>query len=172
MKKSRVKVMVSAILGSTLCVIGFLGAAFWIMVGLIMFFDDMGHPGDDIICFFIAVVFIVIFLIGIRMIRRVKRFRQYVALISTQGMTSLVDIAANTAKSVEFVTKDLQKMIRKNFFVNASINAVTKEIIIVDRMGPISVQEEKIMVTCSGCGALGSKFINSTGYCNYCGSLI
>ena len=108
---------------------------------------------------------------GARIKRRIHRFRQYVALMSLQKLTSIDDIAASTSRSADFVKKDLQKMIRRRFFVNASIDEAANQIIVCAHTLPVqggSVEYE--VFHCSGCGASGSKEKDKLGHCDYCGS--
>jgi len=108
---------------------------------------------------------------GARVKGRVKRFRQYVALISLQELTSIGDIASQTNKSVEFVRKDLQKMISKRYFVNAAIDTYADKIIVGAGMPPAEGGSREYEVFhCPGCGAKGTKAKGNIGYCDYCGS--
>ena len=110
-------------------------------------------------------------LIGARIKRRVYRFRQYVSLISSQKLTSIGDIAERTSKSTDFVLKDLQKMINRRFFVNASIDMAARKIIVCASTLPVQGGPVEYEVFhCSGCGATGTKAKDQLGHCDYCGS--
>ena len=47
---------------------------------------------------------------------RAKRFKQYVARLNGKDFCTVDDLALSVGKKKEFVVKDLEKMIRKNFF--------------------------------------------------------
>jgi len=181
MNTSKAAVAVSAIFGKISSVLGY---AFG-LIGIIGFSVEISENRETS-GFVIAVVFTAlgVFLIikGVQIKRRIRRFKRYVSLISTQQMKSLENIAASTSQSVDFVRNDLQKMINKKFFANASINAVTNEIVIGGMAAqPVwpapaqntqyAVQPEFEMYTCSGCGASGTKQKGVPGSCDYCGSI-
>ncbi|MCL2628808.1 MAG: hypothetical protein FWD44_08980, partial [Oscillospiraceae bacterium] len=78
----------------------------------------------------IGLLSVFLIFLGIQVMRRVKRLRRYFALVTTQNMYSLDELAANTYKPVEFVRKDLQEMIDKGYIYYASINVTTNKLII------------------------------------------
>lgn len=182
MNTSKAAVVASAILGKLLSIIGYCGALFF-LIGIIVFLSDF-DPAPFIVCVIFMIGFILLIIKGSQIKRRIKRFKRYVSLISTQHMTSLDNIAASTSQSIDFVRNDLQKMIDKKFFANASINMSTNEIIIGGMMAsaPVSasapqqaqtaIQSETEMFTCSGCGASGTKAKGVLGSCDYCGSTV
>ena len=120
---------------------------------------------------------------GIRIKQRIKRFRAYVSVLSA-GDTVTVDTLANkTGLSIDFVQKDLKKMIDRKFFTNAYIDASTREIIIGNRtknndsqpnaqtqsMPTVAEMESK---RCPSCSAMGKKQKGLSGMCEYCGTVI
>jgi predicted PurR-regulated permease PerM len=127
-----------------------------------------------------------IFLIfkGYQIKQRIKRFKQYVSLISTKNMTSLENIAASTSQSLDFVKKDLQKMIDKKFFANAAIDVAANEVVIggkttsaatsvsAPQQTQTAAQSKLEKFTCSGCGASGTKPKGALSNCDYCGSTV
>jgi len=119
---------------------------------------------------------------GSRIKRRNKRFRRYVSLISLQNMTSLDNIAAVTTWSVDFVRADIQKMIDKRFFANASIDLANNIVIMCGKaasaqvsakgQGQAAMEAEIEAFECPGCGAAGKKRRGDHVECEYCGSMI
>jgi hypothetical protein len=92
-------------------------------------------------------------------------------------MSSLESISLSVSRPLDFVKNDMQKMIEKKFFANASINTSTNEIIIKNAAFMAQVnklnnaaQNELEVFTCPGCGALGTKAKATMGNCDYCGS--
>ncbi|MCL2659561.1 MAG: hypothetical protein FWD64_03465 [Acidobacteriaceae bacterium] len=134
------------------------------------------QPGDaagGVIFGAIMLAFSVLLVVrGIQIKRRTERFRRYVSVISNLRMTSLDDIATSASLPPEFVKNDLQKMIDKGFFANASIDATTNEIIIggwpTAPPPPVAAQGQG-RFTCPGCGASGTKRSGMTTKCEYCG---
>jgi len=174
MNVSRAAVAISAIIGKLLSIFGYITVFITFIVIVVLVEDAVSVDEVDIalIIIFLAIAAVLI-TGGIRIKRRIRRFRRYVSFISASGITSIDNIAANTGKSVSFVRNDLQKMITKKFFANATIDYVTNEIIIKG-MQPVPVQaasQAKMEAfTCMGCGASGTKLRGSTGNCDYCGT--
>jgi len=93
-------------------------------------------------------------------------------------MTSLENIAASTNQSVDFISNDLQKMIKSRFFSNAKIDSATNEIIIGGKQKSTvsqahsSAKSEEEAYTCPGCDATGNKPKGTRITCDYCGTEI
>ena len=174
MNNSKTAVAVNSILGHLLCLIGYsLGTL--MLIALLL--ASIGAFGTEVEyeTILVTLIFLGICVIGVIMgtliKRRLNRFRQYVSLISLQKLTSIGDIAARRSKPVEFVRKDLQKMIGKSLFINATIDMVADKIIICTSTLPTpdgSVEHE--VFHCPGCGAAGTRVKGMIGYCDYCGS--
>ena len=181
MNTSKAAVAANAVLGKLLSIAGYVLGTFFLLPTVFGTFDDAG-----IIIFALIVVALCVWAVikGMQIKRRIRRFKRYVSLISTQQMTSIDNIAANTSQPVDFVKIDLQKMINKKFFVNASIDTAANEIIIGKKMASApsspsasvnvqnSTQAEIEVFTCSGCGASGTKTKDVPGNCDYCGSVV
>lgn len=116
---------------------------------------------------------------GITIKRRIKRFKNYVNLISYSNITSLKNIAASSNQSIDFITKDIQKMIDKGYFKNAVINKKHGEVIIGKMLTGVTAPgntnaaliEEKT-VRCQSCGAFNTIINYKSTKCEYCGSPI
>lgn len=178
MNTSRAAVVSNAILGKAASLIGYTGS-FLFLVGAIASFSEAQMTGF-IYSLILMLLFVLSAVKGARIKRRIKRFKRYVFLISSRHMTSLAELAAGTSQSVDFVRKDLQKMIDKKFFTNAVIDMSADEIIIAGRAAsvpppgpvPASAQSEPETFTCKGCGASGIKEKGQPGICEYCGSAV
>ena len=186
MNTSKVAVVVSLTIGKILSIIGYvMGIIMLFTILTVFFYMDLVWDLYDIIALmvllFIFALCVLFVLKGVQIKRRIKRFRRYISLISAQNMTSIENLAAATNQSVDFVKKDLQRMIRKRFFADASINAATNEIIICSKSNSIgsvpttqsaAVPSAFEVFTCTSCGASGKKEIGKPGSCDYCGSHI
>lgn len=127
---------------------------------------------------FLAIAALLIYY-GVKTKRRLKRFKRYISIITTENTASLEEIAGKTSKSVDFVMKDLQTMINKKYFVDAYIDENAHEIVLKKREHKAaSVQiesstfSEMVTVTCKGCGASNSVQKGSSCECEFCGSTL
>lgn len=177
MNTSKGAVTAYSILGKILSLIGYIGFLFFLIGGAALISE--GDSDSFIVCLVLMAVFFFLIIKGSQMKRRIKRFRRYISLISKERITSLVGIASRTSRPIDFVKKDLQKMIDKKFFFDAYLDLQRDEIIINNQNStvsevyqPVQTKIETETVKCPGCGAANArqkgKFIN----CEYCGSLI
>lgn len=115
---------------------------------------------------------------GSQLKRRNKRFKKYIKLVSKERITSMTGLASRTKRKVEFVRKDLQKMIDRKYFIQAHIDYQRDEIIIAGMDTEEELKPEKQYkvetetVKCKGCGAVNAKQKGKIINCEYCGSLI
>jgi len=169
---SRAVIITQRIIGKICSVIGYTTAGFWLISLLIQITDGPNALAVGIAFYFMIVGGLLIYN-GIRIKRRINRFKHYVSLISLQGITNLEMLAAQTAKPVIFVRDDLQKMINKKFFKSASIDALKGEILIagiqtLEQGSPANMEN----FNCSRCGSSGVRERGSTPICEYCGSVV
>jgi hypothetical protein len=182
MSKNKVVVAANAVLGKIASLIGYV----CIIIGVIGLSVELTADGMvDSFGIILAAIFLAVGIIlivrGSRIKNRIKRFRRYVSLISTQHMTSLDSLAATTSQSVDYVRKDLEKMIAKRFFANAAIDYIDNRIIIGGLPMPVQAQQQwqpaeqapaMEVYNCRGCGATGTKQKGVVCNCDYCGSSI
>ena len=180
MSTSKAAVVASSLMGKIASIVGYIFGIFSLMI-IIVGITDLDSPGAfGAVVFLLGVLAVSVFLIvrGIKIKRRIKRFKQYISLISGAGMTSVASIAGATTHSVDFVSNDLQRMIDKKFFANAAIDYQSGEILIGGRApGTAAVAQQVVTaeyecVACSGCGANNSKQKGLSDTCDYCGSPI
>lgn len=153
---------------------------FFVTIFILSLFVDSKDSSGSITEFYMGALFYLILgalllIFGIKAKNRSKRFRQYVALISGEHMTSLQNLAGATSQPLDFVRKDLQKMIDKKFFKNASLNLNTDELVFGNlEETPLTQATEKTArktLNCPGCGAVNpSKANGSNSNCEYCGT--
>ena len=174
MNRSKVAVVASSALGKIASVVGYVLGVCSLLI-IFIGFSDLDANGAVAAVILLSFVFAFsVFLVakGIQIKQRIKRFKRYVSLISNQQMTSLDNIATEVVKSVKYVSDDLQMMIRRKFFANATINSATNEIIIGGAQGAGSTLREMEVYICSGCGASGAKPKGEAVRCEYCGSAV
>ena len=180
MNKSKVVVVANAALGKIASIIGYTLGSFFLLGIIATISGDMEDPvASIIICLFLLVFSIFLIIKGSQIKRRIRRFKRYVSLISTQQMTSLENLAASTSQSVDFVRNDLKMMINKSFFANASIDMAANEIVIGGSRSQTATQTQGFgqqaelgTYNCTGCGASGTKIKGVPGSCDYCGSAV
>ncbi|MCI2106724.1 MAG: hypothetical protein LKK00_08410 [Intestinimonas sp.] len=119
---------------------------------------------------------------GINRGKLIKLFKNYVQRLSTDCTHSISLLADNTGTSVDVVKSNLQKMISKNYFLNAYIDekrncivfpqAGETEPTVSSESSAADSDVEYQTVICKGCGAENKIPIGSTRECEYCGSLL
>jgi len=172
MKTSKAAVVANSAFGKIVSIIGYIFGPLMLLV-LLFGLPEEDTVGTAVICIILIAFSVLAIIKGVQIKRRVKRFKQYVSLISGQQMTSLENIAASTNQTVDFVGNDLKKMIKSRFFAQAKIDTAANEIVIggtATRPKRSQTQTELEDYICSGCDAQGSKPKGSGGICDYCGS--
>jgi len=174
-KISKVSLVVSGFISNILCVAGFLFGVPFVLVTfggfMLVGFKAMFPSYFIFLAIDIACGFIVVF--GIKIKQRIKRFKSYVYLISHGNKSYIKDLAKETGKSVEFVTKDLQLMIKLRYFTDAHISEDLQEIIIPRKSVAVNnVDFTPVSVVCKNCGGINYKQKNKVSQCEYCGSPI
>lgn len=122
----------------------------------------------------------------------IKKFKKYVAVVSSDPDGYIPDIAASLGTSEDVVKKNLELMIKKNYFANAFIDQNSNCIVIASKQNNIvstvhqpqihatayasspviSQAIEMVMVKCKGCGGINTIQKGVIGECDYCGSSI
>ena len=173
MASSKVAVSFNAVCGKILSFLGYCIEAF-LLIGLIAYIS-MGENVAAVVCLLFMAIFSLFIITGIKIKRAIKRFNKYFALISN-NTTSIDIIAMQTSQSVDFVRKDLQKMIDKKFFVQTYIDNNTNEIVVSGENSaakPVSHQPpnaEMTAISCANCGAVNQIVKGGSANCEYCGS--
>ncbi|MDR3643815.1 MAG: hypothetical protein P4M02_01925 [Clostridia bacterium] len=182
---SKSAVMSAIIAGKIASIFGWIVTAFFALVffiGLSTKDDGSGGKGAALVIVFFVVVCGVLFIAyGKKTKDRIKRFRQYVGIISSRGVLTVEEVAGTVHKPVNFVMQDIQNMIKRRYFVGARVDLNTHNIEFGDRpagtfdggaqrnAAPGAVMEA---VACKSCGANNQIARGTTGTCEYCGSPI
>jgi ABC-type spermidine/putrescine transport system permease subunit II len=168
----KVAIVSSAIKGKISSIMGY----FWgVLMAAVLFVPTESGPLDlsvkiGILVILATCVYGVIN--GLRIKRRIFRFKNYAAFLSLQNITSIDALAAASGKTAAFVKKDLERMIRKRFFVNAVIDHAANELVIkgLDSFASGISPEQVKAATCKSCGASNRIIIGQVVKCPYCGS--
>lgn len=184
MNTSKAAVVVNSILGKIASIFGYtVGAMSLILIVVgVSDINSYGAVPTIIMLLFVFILCVLSVIRGNQIKKRIRRFKKYVSLISLAHMTSLENIANSTSQSIDFVRKDIQKMIDKKFFVNATLDMRTNQIIIggLKRTQQVSshvvMQQnrpiENVTINCPSCGAMNVKQKGVPSNCEYCGSAI
>jgi hypothetical protein len=175
--RSAVKASIAA--SRILAVFGWLVTVLFALMELAVGVTTISEGGgsDDvttlIVLFVILAGGVLLILLGRRIMKRVKRFRQYVGILSFQGVVSVDEIANTVAKPVDFVYADLMDMITRRYFIGAYIDAGTRSFYL---RGSEAIKApaggEMRVAVCRGCGASNQLAVGTVGECEYCGSPI
>lgn len=106
-----------------------------------------------------------------------REFKKYVSVISTEPTDSIARIADVTGKTMEEVTKNLELMLKRNFFVNAHINYAEKSIVFGSGPGQNfgmtqMPQIEYVSFSCKYCCGVSEGIKGQPQKCKYCGMIL
>lgn len=179
MNKSKVAIVVSQVISLAQLVGGvFIMVVFGINIGMDIddhFSDGMGN----------FVIYVVFFAIGLWLVLRwrktrklIAEFKKYVSVISVERIDSINQLAATVGETPEMLKKNLETMIKRNYFVNAYINYENETLVIAnanvlnyDLKQEIN-EGEYNLCNCVKCGAISKIRHGEMAKCDYCGSSI
>ena len=175
-KVSLVKVRASIVAGKIASICGY-------SFGLLFFFGMLALVADGdavdgvIVCFFLFLVCIFLIIRGIKIKKRIARFRRYTAFIYGENISSIKEIASSTSQTLDFVKKDLLIMIAKGFYTDLEVDMDDNKIIAGSRTAQAQATLQAKMdkfekYSCPGCGASGIKPKGEQKLCEYCGNPI
>jgi len=120
----------------------------------------------------VGVIGLFIFLLGVKKLRRVGRFKRYVLSISEDRVTSVSLLAEMTRQPVDRVREDLEIMIAKGCLTGVWFNETKDELILGGRPSQASrsVAAEVPMratVTCKECGNPKAVLVDGVVQCEF-----
>lgn len=182
---SKISIAFKTIIGKILSIYGYVVGVFSLLFICVALASINQVGSKEVIILFLFILPSCIFsvIMGIRIKRRLKHFKQYAGLISIEQITSIEGLANSTSQSIDFVSNDLQSLIHKGYFTNVYIDKHSKEIVIgdIDSQTVLNTktQSEKQnsnvsveTVKCPGCGATNTKQKDKVCQCEYCGSVL
>ena len=110
--------------------------------------------------------------------RMVAKFRLYVSILSNQSSMSVYELAMALGESEQQVTKALQAMIDRHFFVSAYIDRGRRYLVfpLMEQQAREEQAEEEaqphVVVACSVCGGDNRIPLGKRCNCMYCDNLI
>lgn len=179
MLRSKVAIVVSRLVGMVqLLSGGFLLGLFGLLT-LMYVFDsefqmDVG-PSLLIFCLVLDSIGIMLIMLSRRTKKLIAEFKKYVSVLSAAEIETIEELAATIGKPQAAVKKNLELMIKRNYFVNAYINHETNQLIIgkvADLNINTMVNSEQIVCNCKNCGATNRIVKGNSTNCDYCGTPI
>ena len=172
---SKIFLVLHALLGKVFSIVGYVMGASFLFTTILAFSMPVKDGQVSSIFIFGGLTLACAGLVaaGLRIKRRIQRFKEYVHLISQKKKTLLADMAKETGKTVEFIKNDLQTMIKLKYFANAHIDEAGLELVVDKPFDGVDVTGiDMETVVCKGCGASVFKRRNTVVQCEYCGSAI
>jgi putative Mn2+ efflux pump MntP/ribosomal protein S27E len=173
---SRSAIVISTIKGKIASIFGY---TLTIPIGLTFIVSPFPDAESNIFALILMGLGAWLIYYGIKTKKRLRRFKKYIQIITTENTTSLESIARQTSQSLDFVTKDIQKMIYNKYFLNAYIDEKANEIVLRKRdniVANVQVESntsiEMISVNCKGCGAAKVVQKGLSSECEFCGSTL
>lgn len=179
MNKSKVAIVVSRLVGMVqLLSGGFLLGLFGLLT-LMYIFDsefqmDVG-PSLLVVCLVFDSIGIMLILLSRRTKKLIAEFKKYVSILSAAGIETIEALAATIGKPQAVVKKNIELMIKRNYFVNAYINHETNQLVIA-KTSDININQkvngEQLVCNCKNCGATNRIVKGNGANCDYCGTPI
>lgn len=182
MNKSKVSLAVSQIIEKIEMIVGLCWAGFWLLAAVIYMFEEEIGIGWTIASFLLVLLGVVVFSWGRKRSKMRQEFKKYVTQLSVDPSGSLENLASATGTSVDVVKKNLQFMIKKNFFANATINEQEHQLVLPAKAkkeqqaktprhsASGAAQQELIVCSCPCCGGMNKIAKGTAGECDFCGS--
>lgn len=131
----------SKALGIVLSILGYGAAAFLVLLGIILVFAAV-ITADFFDGFLILLILdlvscgacLALGLTGSKKLGQIDRFKHYVKEIGAAEFCNISDLANRVRKSQKFVIKDLEKMIRKGWFLQGHFDNQKTCLIVTDQM--------------------------------------
>ncbi len=180
-KKSKVKLLIDNTLAVIAQITGtiliFLNSLFLIAVAASIF-DTSDNTSTAIIV--ISLILLLGFLTASILVLRwgnntkklIRTFKNYVCIMSAGSSGKLENVANIIDENEKVVTSNIEKMIKKKYFINAYIDKSKKELIIAGKSLSSANSLDAVNTTCIGCGAVSNNLISEDSYCEYCGSML
>ena len=168
----------------------FLGVIFSIF-GILLLISSLGIIIDDMESgSTMLIISIVLYLIGSKTVKRMRRYKRYVRFIPPDRMISVNTIAGHAARPIEVVRRDLQTAVSKGYYTRVIYDRDTDEIGVprvtvvtsrpIERTEPVqqtrpvqpqaAEKKETEVVNCPNCSASNVKIKGTVSVCEYCGS--
>ncbi len=182
MNKSKVAIVMGQITGWVQLISGislsvFFGLFTAFCIGQIVT-GDTSDMGVFLMFLFLTIVGVILFLLAKRNMKLINEFKKYVSVISVERIDSINKLAATVGESPEIVRKNLEKMIKRNYFVNAYINYENETLVIANAnvlnfdLKQVINEGEYNICNCKRCGAVSKIKAGAVAKCDYCGSPI
>ena len=179
MKKSRLALLGAVLKSKVQAFFGWPLIAFGIL-GLCFYLPSPEEYGWGLIACMFVILLLGIWLLclSFRTKRMVAKFRLYVSILSNQSSMSVYELAMALGESEQKVTKALQTMIDRHFFVSAYIDR-GRHCLVFPQMEQEAREAQAredaqphVVVACSVCGGDNRIPLGKRCNCMYCDNLI
>lgn len=145
MNKSKTAITVSRIIELVQIILGGAVAVFFILLAIYSMLDDVEDGVGFIITLWVlGLLGLWAFLAGMKQKKLRLEFKKYAAYLSVDPTGSLDGIASASGVSVETVKKNLNAMIRKNYFTNAYIDHANNRLVILPEAANVGAAGEDL----------------------------
>ncbi|MCI8335099.1 MAG: hypothetical protein HFH25_11040 [Lachnospiraceae bacterium] len=183
MNKSKVSLVVSRVIEKIEIIAGFCWGGIFALSALLCMFDDKADGvGTLAFMWVLAALGFWVFCMGKKREKMRLEFKKYVTQLSVDPSGSLENLASATGTSVDVVKKNLQYMIKKEFFVDAFINEQENRLVLpsmeqrtqqnqaMQKEASGAAEQELVACICPCCGGMNKIAKGTTGECDFCSS--
>lgn len=161
------------------------------LFGILLLLSSLGIIVDDMESgSTMLIISIVLYLIGSKTVKRMRRYKRYVRFIPLDRMISVNTVAGHAARPIEVVRRDLQTAVSRGYYTRVIYDRDMDEIGVprvtvvtsrpiertepVQQARPVQAQapekKETEVVNCPNCSASNVKIKGTVSMCEYCGS--
>lgn len=176
MNKSKVAVVVSRLVGMAQLMAGsFLVVVFGISTIIYLANPSFRWIGKGFFIFCLVVDFIgmILILASRRTKKLIEEFKKCVSVISVENNGNIEELALTIGKPEKRMKKDIELMIKRNYFANAYINHETNTLVIGSASNvdvSEAINKEYVECVCKNCGAKINVLKGRSSACDYCGT--
>lgn len=134
MNKSKSAIVLSTIVEKIQLIVGiFLAIIFGACTIISIAEPLLGASGFLVFCIIVDAISVILIVFSRKRHNLIRDFKSYVAILSNDPTGSIENLAASSGTSVDVVKKNLQKMIDRKYFYNATIDHSSNCIILPNR---------------------------------------
>lgn len=188
MNSSKTALVINQIIEKVQLVAGIIILLLFGLCTIMAFYDhELGAGGFLQFCLVCDVIGLVLIFFSRKRRKLTVDFKKYVTALSGNETGNIDFLAAALNTSPDIVKSNIEKMIKKNLFANAYIDANSNRLVIggknqnaaqsrpvspVINQTPGQQKIEYMTVNCKGCGGVNKVARGAVMECEYCGSMI
>lgn len=188
MNSSKTALVINQIIEKVQLVAGIIILLLFGLCTIMSLYDhELGAGGFLQFCLVCDVIGLVLIIFSRKRRKLTVDFKKYVTALSGNETGNIDYLAAALNTSPDIVKSNIEKMIKKNLFANAYIDANSNRLVIggksqaaaqsrpvppVINQAPVQQKIEYMTVNCKGCGGVNKVARGAVTECEYCGSMI